>query len=552
LLDPNKNYAVEILIPSGVGETYENYIITEGLADSQCVLDGLSSDINPINGFSVCYDPEGQDDDENIDLGIVPISISSLGDYAWHDLDGDGVQEIGEPGIQDVKVSLYSDAGILLATSFTDESGYYLFNNLEAGNYYLKFETSADYLVTLPNLGNDANLDSNIDGSNGSGTTPIIVLSPGENDLSWDAGFYKCAQIGDLIWFDVNENNAKEAEENGVNGIRVNLFRQMPDGDFILWDYTFSGPKPNSPSDDGYFKFCAAPGTYYLEFYQPPYGLVPAMPNVGISEEIDSDITGMFGDGTTDTFAVLSEDEKCDLGAGYYPMGTIGDFVFLDSNQNGLRESDELGLANVYIQAIDQEGIIRGEAYTENDGSYTMDYLQQTDVYLKFNVPSSYAPTIPHAGPEEMDSDVDNSNGVFTTKYYNVTSGEHIGFVDAGLILGAVPVTWLDFRGSLANNNIHYEIERSLASSQEFETIGKVLSQNLGINELNYLYEDYDISSSGTYYYRIKQIDLDGSYSYSETIAIEIQARFGQAKASIYPNPIILRLMQGLQKSRKN
>ena len=80
--------------------------------------------------------------------------------------------------------------------------------------------------------------------------------------------------------------------------MEIELFKFV-DGTFVLYENTFSGHKPGTPSDDGFFKFCVPPGRYYLKFNNPPSALVPAVANFGINESIDSDVTGAFGPGTT-------------------------------------------------------------------------------------------------------------------------------------------------------------------------------------------------------------------------------------------------------------
>ena len=229
-------------------------------------------------------------------------------------------------------------------------------------------------------------------------------------------------------------------------------------------------------------------------------------------------------------------------------MGTIGDFVWFDGNQNGLRDPGEPGVGSVYIQAFDHTGNLMGEAYTDESGNYMIDYLQQTDVYLKFNVPNSYASTNANMGPDNMDSDIDYSNGFMTTKYYNVVAGEHIPNVDAGLVFGTVPVDLRDFYGEHRDNHnwlewnvesqvnvSHYEIERSINRADNFESIGK-LNASETLSDDIYNFEDYDLSVNGEYYYRIKILDQNGFFDYSEVILIEVQ-RSRNAKISIYPNP---------------
>ena len=67
--------------------------------------------------------------------------------------------------------------------------------------------------------GNDAT-DSDVDAT---GTTIVTTLSAGENDLSWDAGLYRKASIGDRVWEDVNHNNLQDAGEAGIANVLVKL-----------------------------------------------------------------------------------------------------------------------------------------------------------------------------------------------------------------------------------------------------------------------------------------------------------------------------------------
>ncbi len=532
--------------------------------------DGDDIDSDPTTDDTVDENGDGSgiDDDEasfTFEIEAPVVQLASLGSLVWEDLNGNGVQDPNEPGVEGIQVLLNASNGVTVSSVFTDANGTYLFSDLAPGAYYLEFILPLEYSITLPNVQNNDTSDSDVDNSNGYGTTPTTQLSPGENDLSWAAGIHKCVSIGQLVWFDLNENNTWDSTENGVNGMRVNLHRQMANGQYILWDYTYTDANPNSPSDDGYYKFCAAPGTYYLEFLEPPLGLVSAQANIG-SETNDSDVTGSNGPGTTDSFTVLSGDEQCDIGAGYYPMGTIGDFVFVDSNQNGLRESNESGLANVYVQAFNQQGNLMGEAVTNGDGSYMIDYLQQTDVYLKFYPPTGYSATLANMGPESIDSDIDNSNGPMTTPYYDIRSGEHRANVDAGLIFGVVPVSWTAFSGENRKNhnwlqwnlamefNVStYEIERSINTISNFQSIGKVASIGDSNTETSYSFEDYDLLEMGVYYYRIKQFDLNGEYSYSKTISIQVGERIVRpSKVRIYPNPSVGKFSVGVEVFEKD
>lgn len=113
-----------------------------------------------------------------------------------------------------------------------------------------------------------------------------------------------------------------------------------------------------------------------------------------------------------------------------------------------------------------------------------------------------------------------------------------------------VPVTLLEFNGILKKDdavlnwkittqqNIYqFEVERS-TDGHTFKEIGKVSTiKQPGINQ--YSFTDYNIAVllSPHVYYRLKQIDKDGTYSYSEIIYLNI-ANISSYRFSVAPNPV--------------
>jgi len=87
----------------------------------------------------------------------------SIGDRVWADLDGDGLQTAGEPGIPDVLVILSDGGGGVLSTATPDDDGNYAFTGLCAGDYQVSIEPN-----TLPgghvpapcNVGGDDEIDN--------------------------------------------------------------------------------------------------------------------------------------------------------------------------------------------------------------------------------------------------------------------------------------------------------------------------------------------------------------------------------------------------------
>ncbi|MCS7039609.1 MAG: DNRLRE domain-containing protein, partial [Caldilineales bacterium] len=79
--------------------------------------------------------------------GVCP---GEIGDTVWHDVDHDGIQDAGEPGLPGVMVRLYRDNGdgiftaadTLVTTQTTNANGKYLFQNLTPDDYFVTVNES--------------------------------------------------------------------------------------------------------------------------------------------------------------------------------------------------------------------------------------------------------------------------------------------------------------------------------------------------------------------------------------------------------------------------
>jgi len=84
-------------------------------------------------------------------------------------------------------------------------------------------------------------------------------------------------------------------------------------------------------------------------------------------------------------------------------------------------------------------------------------------------------------------------------------------------------------------NNDYFEVERS-DDSHVFESIGRIKGFGTGTSttERNYSLMDYR-RCDGILYYRLRQVDFDGRYSYSDVIAVDCSGDKDDLK--VYPNP---------------
>lgn len=161
---------------------------------------------------------------EPIKVGIKILADTNAvyGDYVWFDQDRNGIQSTNEPGINGIKVWFYQDSGpggvpdgvrdpatdlslgfTITGDDYSGKPGYYLFPNLDRGDYYAVFQVPPGFTVSTNNLGGDATLDSDVSSVTVGGTnlwmTPITHLDQAEHDLTWDMGLWTEAYGVQLI-----------------------------------------------------------------------------------------------------------------------------------------------------------------------------------------------------------------------------------------------------------------------------------------------------------------------------------------------------------------
>ena len=96
--------------------------------------------------------------------------LATIGDFVWHDLNADGIQNAGEPGIGGVVVNLrgggankiIGDGDDTFASTTTNASGLYSFPNLQDGqSYQVTFDLPAGFDAFSPRqVGGNAAKDS--------------------------------------------------------------------------------------------------------------------------------------------------------------------------------------------------------------------------------------------------------------------------------------------------------------------------------------------------------------------------------------------------------
>jgi hypothetical protein len=86
-------------------------------------------------------------------------------------------------------------------------------------------------------------------------------------------------------------------------------------------------------------------------------------------------------------------------------------------------------------------------------------------------------------------------------------------------------------------NNSHFEIERSY-DGRDFEMIDQVSGNGNSQHQIEYSYLDENISPmENTVFYRLKQLDFDGAFEYSDIRVVRFDALENDMQLEAYPNP---------------
>lgn len=421
---PAGNYAVEFVLPSG-------YSFSDA---DQGVDDGLDSDANISTGLTPTFSLAAGEPNTTIDAGLyLP---GSIGDFVWVDLNNDNIQDGGETGLASVTVKLYDSANNLIATTVTNASGLYSFPNLDPGDYYVEFIKPAGYSFVLQDQGADDTIDSDADTT--TGQTATFTLTSGEDNTTIDAGFFEPGSVSDFVWVDSNGDGIQDAGEVGLAGVTVNLYDSADN--LIATTVTDAS---------GLYSFTnVPPNTYYVEFVEPAgYDFVPQ--DQGADDAVDSDAD--VATGKTATFTLATGEANTTIDAGLSPdeSASISDFVWVDTNQNGIQDASEPGLAGVTVNLYDGAGNLLATATTDGTGFYMFSGLTPGDYYVEFVAPVGYSLTPQDQGVDDaVDSDADTTTG--QTAVFTITSGESNTTIDAGLYQ---PGSVSDFVWEDANQN---------------------------------------------------------------------------------------------------
>lgn len=349
-----------------------------------------------------------------------------IGDRVWKDLNGNGVQDPGEPGIAGVTLQLFQGTK-LVGTTVTDGQGAYAFNSWNVTNgtadtsddgltagmaYEIRVAANQSALLglrpTTSKTGTDADRDSDAVAGT-AGAALDFTMGPDELYSNYDFGYAAAASVGSVVWADANNNGVKDGNEPGMPGVTVRLLDVTG---------THEVATTTTGADGSYLFGGLMPGTYIVEVAKAnwagggvlsgyasstgvngqavgPYeGVKTPDPNGGKPGVYDH---GTTADGVVRSRPVAVMGDALDnrrAAFGFFRSGTLAGKVFVDVNANGRVDlEDAAGVAGVRVTAAGPAGVFT--TTTDATGRYSFPDLPAGTYTVTEAQPRGYKSSTP-------------------------------------------------------------------------------------------------------------------------------------------------------------
>ncbi|WP_026424185.1 SdrD B-like domain-containing protein [Actinokineospora inagensis] len=303
-------------------------------------------------------------------------NLNSLSGVVFQDNSKDGIKQVGEPGIPDVVLHLTGtdvNSNTVNVTATTKANGTYLFPDLVAGNYVLdedQPDTYNDGIDTPGTAGGTTSGDDTIIG---------IVLPTGE-----PATGYTFAELPDrvsgTVWLDVDGDGLiGQTETTFLPNVTVDL--ENSGGTVITTTTT---------DNSGHYAFEDLPLGSYIVVEHQPDGYGSSTPN-------SVPITLVQLNPTTISGKVVNFGEQ---------LGQIGDFVWSDTNGNGVQDSGEPGVSGLTVTLYNESGGVVTTTTTNGDGNYHFLNLMSGTYSVGVTLPTGKVFTKPYVTGDDKNSDI--------------------------------------------------------------------------------------------------------------------------------------------------
>ncbi len=277
---------------------------------------------------------------------------AGLSGSVYLDSNNDGARNVGESGLSGVTLELRDAAGNLVATTTTDPSGSYTFENLTAGEYTITEIQPPGLFDGLDTVGSAGGV-----AANPGDQISEITLGAGVHAVGYDFGELAPASISGTVHADLDGDCVLDPGETPLEGVTIELLDAQ--GDLLQTTTTDAA---------GFYSFeDLPPGTYGIREVQPD-GLLNGAAQVGSA--------GGTVNGDTITGITVGSGQQA---IGYHfcevPPASLSGDVYVDTNDNGQIDPGETGVAGAIVELLDEQGNLVASTTTDSTGSYSFENL---------------------------------------------------------------------------------------------------------------------------------------------------------------------------------
>ncbi|MEO8763367.1 MAG: T9SS type A sorting domain-containing protein [Ginsengibacter sp.] len=241
-------------------------------------------------------------------------------------------------------------------------------------------------------------------------------------------------------------------------------------------------------------------------------------------------------------------------------------------NATAVAQGNDLGLDDISINVCQSQIAVTGAEHvcsgTNTSVSYAVTDNSQTNSWYKWKVSKDGGASFidSTSGDQavftgnsftlnlDLGKVISSMNGYkyrlsVSTSQAGLASADCLYFNDYTLIVtdcGALPVTLTSFNGRYSNgasvldwqtsqefNTDYFELLKS-ADGKSFSPVAKIKSAGFSNLKRNYSYQDNTPNTGKYVYYRLKQVDINGKYTFSTIVKLALGSN---ATVSVYPNP---------------
>lgn len=388
---------------------------------------------------------------------------------------------------------------------------------------------------------------------------------------------YKSGGLGPEFTYTIIKNIG---DANGGNCIK---------GDWRGQDHTGDGGyfmavngAPNSTYSNIFYQIKSipvCPGTQY-EFSAWVLNILPkSSPAAGAGSEpnISFNVITSAGTqtiGTSGPIAYTNTPTWVKVGGTFTASATTTSVDLQVVNATAVASGNDLGLDDISFNVVQSNIAVNGPVGGTCEGnSFTVNYvvtdITHTNTWYKWQISKD-------GGATFTDSTSGAQQGVYVGdslklslafnnvsakmngyKYRLIVSTSAAGLSNPGctylneytLIVnscGQLPVTLTSFTGKYSNgvstldwqtsqelNSDHFELFKS-SDGQDFSLVATIKSAGLSNVIKNYSYQDNSPNTGSNVYYRLKQVDVDGKYTFSSIVKLTLGL---STSVVVYPNP---------------